>query len=76
MSIIQAIEPGLRKGDAHCEIEQDRRSAIELAITKAKPGDVVVIAGKGHEDYQLIGGRTIPFDDCKIAEELIRKIGN
>jgi len=73
ISILRDIEPGLRKGCAHCEIEPDRRAAIESAITKAEPGDVVVIAGKGHEDYQLIGDRTIPFDDCKIAEELISK---
>jgi UDP-N-acetylmuramoyl-L-alanyl-D-glutamate--2,6-diaminopimelate ligase len=49
----------------------DRRTAIESAISMAGTGDVVVIAGKGHEDYQIIGSQIIPFDDRKLASELI-----
>ncbi|MBL0716084.1 MAG: UDP-N-acetylmuramoyl-L-alanyl-D-glutamate--2,6-diaminopimelate ligase [Desulfosarcina sp.] len=45
----------------------DRRQAIALAIRSARPGDTVLIAGKGHETYQIIGRETVPFDDCKIA---------
>jgi UDP-N-acetylmuramoyl-L-alanyl-D-glutamate--2,6-diaminopimelate ligase len=45
----------------------DRRAAIAYAIEEARPGDVVVIAGKGHEKYQEIAGRTLPFDDVEVA---------
>jgi UDP-N-acetylmuramoyl-L-alanyl-D-glutamate--2,6-diaminopimelate ligase len=71
--ILKEIEPGLRKGTARFEIEPDRSRAIESAISMACTGDVVAIAGKGHEDYQIIGNRTIPFDDRKLALNLIRK---
>jgi UDP-N-acetylmuramoyl-L-alanyl-D-glutamate--2,6-diaminopimelate ligase len=51
----------------------DRHDAISAAIRMAGPGDVVVLAGKGHEDYQLIGGNKLPFDDRRVAREEIRK---
>ncbi|MNG28893.1 UDP-N-acetylmuramoyl-L-alanyl-D-glutamate--2,6-diaminopimelate ligase [compost metagenome] len=50
----------------------DRRKAIEKAVEMASPGDVVLIAGKGHETYQIIGGETFSFDDRLVAEEAIR----
>jgi UDP-N-acetylmuramoyl-L-alanyl-D-glutamate--2,6-diaminopimelate ligase len=73
LAILKEIEPGLRKGTSPYEIIPDRRQAIESAIAMANPGDAVVIAGKGHEDYQIIGKRVIPFDDRKLAAELIRR---
>jgi UDP-N-acetylmuramoyl-L-alanyl-D-glutamate--2,6-diaminopimelate ligase len=51
----------------------DRREAIEKAIRDAQPGDLVVIAGKGHEKYQVIGDRTLPFDDVDVARAALSK---
>ncbi|HEY3665904.1 MAG TPA: UDP-N-acetylmuramoyl-L-alanyl-D-glutamate--2,6-diaminopimelate ligase [Polyangiaceae bacterium] len=62
-AIAAAVEVGLREMDAKYEVELDRARAIELAIAHAEPGDVVLIAGKGHEPYQLIGGKSFAFDD-------------
>ena len=47
----------------------DRRQAIALAIRLARPGDTILIAGKGHENYQILGHETVPFDDCDIAAQ-------
>ena len=49
----------------------DRRAAIAKAVEIARPGDVVLIAGKGHEKYQVIGDRTLPFDDVAVAREAL-----
>ena len=51
----------------------DRREAIGLAIGDAGPDDVVVIAGKGHEQYQIIGEARLPFDDVAVAAEFMRR---
>jgi UDP-N-acetylmuramoyl-L-alanyl-D-glutamate--2,6-diaminopimelate ligase len=57
-------------------VERDRQKAIELAITEATPGDVVLIAGKGHEDYQIVGTEKRPFDDAAEARKaLVKKRG-
>ena len=54
----------------------DRREAIELAIASARPGDTVVIAGKGHEDYQIIGRERLPFDDREEARRVLRRLAS
>jgi UDP-N-acetylmuramoyl-L-alanyl-D-glutamate--2,6-diaminopimelate ligase len=73
LQILKQIESGLQKGTAPYKIVPDRLRAIKSAISAAQNGDIVIIAGKGHEDYQIIGNRVIPFDDRKLTLDLIRK---
>ncbi len=71
--IISEIVDGALPGSVDLfTTEPDRRSAIELAIKKSSPGDVVLIAGKGHEDYQIIGAKKIPFDDIEVVKEYLK----
>jgi UDP-N-acetylmuramoyl-L-alanyl-D-glutamate--2,6-diaminopimelate ligase len=61
--IIADIEPGMRQHATAYEVEVDRKLAIERAVLEAEAGDVVLIAGKGHEPYQIVGGEVRRFDD-------------
>jgi UDP-N-acetylmuramoyl-L-alanyl-D-glutamate--2,6-diaminopimelate ligase len=70
-AIIDAVMSGC-VSDAQVVRESDRRRAIALALEKASVGDVVVIAGKGHEATQTVGDLVIPFDDRAVAKELLR----
>jgi UDP-N-acetylmuramoyl-L-alanyl-D-glutamate--2,6-diaminopimelate ligase len=62
-AIVDAILPGLAGGKAVVRVELDRAKAIDLAVAEARAGDVVLVAGKGHEPYQIIGSVTLSFDD-------------
>lgn len=64
-AIVDEILPGI--GDAPHGVELDRRAAIEAAVRAAEPGDVVLIAGKGHENYQIVGTEALPFADVEVA---------
>jgi UDP-N-acetylmuramoyl-L-alanyl-D-glutamate--2,6-diaminopimelate ligase len=78
LQIIQEIEEGAKKvwgeGKGYAIIP-DRAMAIREALSLARRGDMVVIAGKGHESYQVVGDRTIPFDDRQVAREALREPG-
>src|SRR5581483_4886546 len=69
LAIIADVEAGLQKAGREYVKLPDRREAIFRAINEARDGDVVVIAGKGHETYQILGERTIHFDDKEVARE-------
>jgi len=72
--IVQQIEAGLVDGilPGHTyEVVLDRAEAIRRAVTMAEPDDVIIIAGKGHETYQIFKDRTVPFDDRAVARSLI-----
>lgn len=71
--IMAEIEAGARRAGGSYEIEADRRAAIRAAVESARPGDVVVIAGKGHETGQQFADRTIPFDDRIVAREELER---
>ena len=68
-TIIAEIEKGLRS--THYEKIVDRTQAINRAIELARPHDIVLIAGKGHENYQEFADHTIPFDDIQVARRAI-----
>jgi UDP-N-acetylmuramoyl-L-alanyl-D-glutamate--2,6-diaminopimelate ligase len=73
-AIIEEVLAGIENG-ANVEVEPDRRAAIALALKQARPGDTVVIAGKGHEQGQEFeDGRKVPFDDREVASEELRKL--
>ena len=69
-AIIQMAAKGFARPKSHALIA-DRRDAIEAALKNARPGDVVLIAGKGHEDYQEVKGVKHPFDDRRIAKQIL-----
>jgi UDP-N-acetylmuramoyl-L-alanyl-D-glutamate--2,6-diaminopimelate ligase len=72
LAIIEEILEGIRDR-SRCEVIPGREAAIRRAIESARPGDTVVIAGKGHEDYQIIGTKKIHFDDAETAHRLLRE---
>jgi len=72
LAIIQDV---LQGAGLDVEIDPDRRSAIARALALATPGDVVVIAGKGHEQGQEIAGVVHPFDDHEVAREALSALG-
>jgi len=71
LKIIEAIEPGVKASGKEFRSISDRRLAIQEAIKEAKTGDVVIIAGKGHETYQIVGNEKFHFDDREVAAEAI-----
>ena len=74
LAIIDDIVAGMGEGSDHYEVVPDRHEAIARAITFAKPGDAVLIAGKGHEDYQIVGTEKHHFDDREVAAEELKKV--
>jgi UDP-N-acetylmuramoyl-L-alanyl-D-glutamate--2,6-diaminopimelate ligase len=69
LAIVNDVLPGV--GKAPHETNVDRRAAIGAAVRQARAGDVVLIAGKGHENYQIVGSDVLPFDDAVVAREAL-----
>jgi UDP-N-acetylmuramoyl-L-alanyl-D-glutamate--2,6-diaminopimelate ligase len=75
LAIINDAVVGLQKTGVKYTVEADRRKAIALAIGEARPGDIVLLAGKGHEKVQVTRSGTAPFDDVEVAREALRAAG-
>ena len=75
LAIMNDAVVGLQRSGAKYVMEPDRRVAIGLAIGEARPGDIVLIAGKGHEKVQISRAGSLPFDDVEVAREVLGKCG-
>jgi UDP-N-acetylmuramoyl-L-alanyl-D-glutamate--2,6-diaminopimelate ligase len=75
VAIINDAVVGLQKTGVKYSVEADRRKAIALAIGDARPGDIVLLAGKGHEKVQITREGSIPFDDLEVARAALRAVG-
>ena len=73
--IIEDALAGLQKTSTRHVIEFDRKKAIRLALIEAMPGDMVLIAGKGHEKFQITREGTLPFDDVQVAKLQLEQLG-
>jgi len=73
--IMNDVLVGLRRTDTRTIVEPDRAAAIRKAMEEANAGDIVILAGKGHETYQIFRDRTIHFDDREVAREALRAYG-
>lgn len=71
LDILADIKVGLAKTDGKYIEIPDRREAIRWCIENAQPGDIIVLAGKGHEDYQEIEGKKYPFDERVVIREIL-----
>jgi UDP-N-acetylmuramoyl-L-alanyl-D-glutamate--2,6-diaminopimelate ligase len=79
LAILLEVEAGVREAlqrrpSVQYHMVADRREAIGTAVRLARPGDILLIAGKGHEDYQIVGTKKMHFDDREVAREAIQQL--
>jgi UDP-N-acetylmuramoyl-L-alanyl-D-glutamate--2,6-diaminopimelate ligase len=74
MAIIEQALAGVQETRTRCIVEEDRAGAISIAIRAARPGDIVLIAGKGHEKVQILKDGTVPFDDVAVAAGVLKEM--
>ena len=74
MAIIEEALVGVKETGADCIVEEDRAGAIEIAIRAARVGDIVLIAGKGHEKVQVLRDGVVPFDDVAVAAGVLKDL--
>ena len=72
--ILREMEEGVESGDKYLKIV-DRHEAIKTAVMLAEPSDIILLAGKGHEDYQIVGTEKLPFNDKEVVKEFFEKFG-
>ena len=75
LAILAEIEPALKETGVKYVVEPDRAAAIRIALEAARPADIVLIAGKGHEKVQIVGFTSIPFDDSETSLSVLRDMG-
>jgi UDP-N-acetylmuramoyl-L-alanyl-D-glutamate--2,6-diaminopimelate ligase len=75
LDIINDTLVGLRRLDVPHKVEADRTKALRMAVEEARPGDLILVAGKGHETYQVLRDSTIHFDDREVASEILKEFG-
>jgi UDP-N-acetylmuramoyl-L-alanyl-D-glutamate--2,6-diaminopimelate ligase len=75
LAIMNDAMVGIRRVDVPYIVEPDRGAAIARALKEARVGDIVILAGKGHETYQIFKDQTIPFDDRAVAREVLKGYG-
>ncbi|HEY1265467.1 MAG TPA: UDP-N-acetylmuramoyl-L-alanyl-D-glutamate--2,6-diaminopimelate ligase, partial [Terriglobales bacterium] len=75
LAIINDAVVGLQRSGAKYKTEPDRKAAIAMGIQAANPGDIVLLAGKGHEKVQVLREGSIPFDDVEVARQVLRQAG-
>ncbi|HEV2388494.1 MAG TPA: UDP-N-acetylmuramoyl-L-alanyl-D-glutamate--2,6-diaminopimelate ligase [Candidatus Acidoferrales bacterium] len=76
LAIINEVVPGLERAGGRYLLEPDRARAVQRILAEARPGDVVLLAGKGHETCQVLKDLTVPFDDRLVAREALRALGH
>jgi len=74
MAIIKDIEEGIKQTNGQYIIIQDRTEAIRYAMNFAREGDIIVLAGKGHETYQIFKDKTIHYDEREIVKEILESM--
>ena len=74
MEILAAVEEGIKMTDGEYVVIENRKDAIKFALEMGQAGDVIVLAGKGHETYQDIGGKKLPFDEKVVVRELLAEL--
>ncbi len=75
-AIIEEVMLGVRETSTTCIVEEDRAGAIGIAIRAARQGDIVLLAGKGHEKVQIFADGTVPFDDVEVAAAVLEDLGS
>ena len=69
--LMQTIEEGMKETKGQYQLMVDRKEAMRFMLAQGRPGDILILAGKGHEQYQEIKGDYLPFNERKIAQEIL-----